>query len=101
MEYDNPFGTYHFSGEGQCSWYEFASEIHRLGRILGLVDRDCEIVPCSSDEYPAAARRPAYSLLSKNKIREVYDFANLLWQDALEEFLQELAVPRASEIQSR
>jgi len=97
----SPFGTYHFSGEGQCSWYEFACEIYRRGKALGLVDRDCEIVPCSSDEYPAAARRPAYSLLSKNKIREVYDFANLLWQDALEEFLQELTALRASETPAR
>lgn len=50
-------GTYHVADAGECTWFEFASEI---GRMLG---SPCEVVPCSSDQFPRPARRPAYSVL--------------------------------------
>ncbi len=62
------FGIYHFTNAGQATWFEFASEIQRLGLELGLLDRACRIKRLTTAEYPTKARRPAYSVLSKDKI---------------------------------
>jgi dTDP-4-dehydrorhamnose reductase len=86
-EPEDHYGIYHFSGAGQCSWYEFACEIYRLARSKNLIASDCEIVPCSSDEFPTAARRPAFSLLSKEKIRQVFHYSPQEWKSSLARFL--------------
>ena len=52
---------YHYSNEGECSWYEFAKEI--------LSDSNVEIHAIPTSEYPTRAKRPKNSLLSKNKIK--------------------------------
>nr|WP_315164797.1 dTDP-4-dehydrorhamnose reductase [uncultured Flavobacterium sp.] len=59
-------GIYNFSNEGEISWYEFALKIQEIGGF------ECEISGISSSAYPTAARRPQYSLLDKEKIKEVY-----------------------------
>src|SRR5690606_28964115 len=55
-------GIYHYSNEGQVSWYDFAVAIRD---IKGLT---CTIEPVSTEQYPTPARRPKYSLLDKTKI---------------------------------
>jgi dTDP-4-dehydrorhamnose reductase len=85
------YGTYHFSGEGECSWYDFAREIYRIGREKGLIDSQCTIEPCSSDEFPAKAPRPAYSLLSKEKVKRVFHYQPQHWQHSLEQFLHSIS----------
>ncbi|WP_319559798.1 dTDP-4-dehydrorhamnose reductase [Marispirochaeta sp.] len=82
------YGTYHFSGEGECSWYGFAREIYRLGREKGMLQSDCEIVPCSSAEFPTPARRPRYSLLSKEKVKRVFGIEIPDWKTSLNEFFE-------------
>jgi len=62
-------GIYHYTNDGQTTWYEFAREIHRLGREMGLLERDCAINPLTTAQYPTKASRPAYSVLSKDKIK--------------------------------
>ena len=84
------YGTYHFSGAGKCSWYDFAREIYRIGRQKGLIDSNCHIEPCSSDQFPAKAPRPAYSLLSKEKVTRVYHYAPQHWRHSLEQFLDSI-----------
>ncbi len=81
------YGTYHFSGEGECTWYDFAREIYRLGRSEGLITTDCTITPCSSDEYPTPAKRPEYSLLSKEKVKKSFGFPVPNWKESLKEFM--------------
>lgn len=92
---DNFFEVFHYSGEGQCTWHEFASEIAlQSGHI------DCEIQPCTSEEYPSKVRRPSYSLLDKSKIKNLLDRdsnnANVVqeifqpWQERLREMLTAL-----------
>lgn len=83
------YGTYHFSGEGQCSWHEFAGEIFRLGREKGLVKTECNINPCSSGEYPTKAKRPAYSLLSKEKVSSKLQFNVPDWNTSLKYFMND------------
>ncbi len=82
-----PAGMYHFTNEGQTSWYEFACEIHRLGRMLGHLDHDCRINPLRTDQYPTRARRPAYSVLSKEKIKTL-GIPVPHWRASLEAFFK-------------
>jgi len=86
----NQYGIYHFSGEGQCSWFDFASEIYRLGRDHGVIDSLCEINPCNTDEFPTKAKRPAFSLLSKDKIKETFSFVIEDWKKSLQRFISNL-----------
>lgn len=59
-------GIYHYSNNGEISWYDFALTIKELGNY------NCEIIGISSNAYPTAAKRPVYSLLSKNKITNIF-----------------------------
>jgi len=83
-------GIYHYTNGGETTWYDFAREIFRLGSEQGLLDRDCEISPLTTDQYPTKARRPAYSVLSKDKIKSL-GVAVPHWQDSLARFMYQLA----------
>lgn len=78
-------GIYHFSNEGVISWYDFTKAIHRLAGITG-----CDVQPCHSDEFPAKAHRPAYSVLDKTKFKTTFGVTVPYWQDSLEETLHRL-----------
>lgn len=54
------YGTYHFSGEGAITWYDFAVEIKSQAIQLGMRNDSCEVNPCSTEEFPTAAKRPAW-----------------------------------------
>lgn len=56
------FGTYHVCGSGQTSWYGFAKE------IFNIADKKVNLQPCSTDEFPRPAKRPAYSVMDNDKI---------------------------------
>lgn len=71
-------GIYHFSNEGVCSWYDFTVAIHRLAGI-----KTCKVSPLHSDEYPAKAPRPAYSVLDKTKIKQTYGIDIPHWWESL------------------
>jgi len=77
-------GIYHYSNEGQCTWFEFASEIKRL-KGLGL-----EIKPVSTSEFPLPAKRPEYSVLCHEKIKNTYNIETPSWQDSLEKCLKRI-----------
>lgn len=81
------YGTYHMSGEGECTWFDFAGEIYRSGRECGLITSDCNLVHCSSEEFPTWAKRPAYSLLSKVKVERTFSYNIPGWQDSIGNFL--------------
>lgn len=71
-------GIYHYSNEGVTSWYDFAKAIHRLSDI-----KDCHVSPIHTSEYPTPARRPAYSVLDKTKIKETYGIEIPQWEESL------------------
>lgn len=76
------YGVYHATNEGICTWYEFACEIFKQADI------DMEVVPVSSAEYQAKAKRPENSRMSKEKLT-ANGFDRLpLWQDALKRYLE-------------
>lgn len=78
-------GIYHFSNEGVCSWYDFTVAIHRLAGI-----RTCHVSPLHTDEYPAKAPRPAYSVLDKTKIKRTYGVIIPHWEESLQECVEKL-----------
>lgn len=78
-------GIYHYSNEGVISWYDFTKAIHRLAGIT-----NCDVQPCHSDEFPAKAHRPAYSVLDKTKFKTTFGVNVPYWLDSLEETLQRL-----------
>lgn len=77
-------GTYHFSNEGVCSWYDFARE------IAALSGRTCDIQPCHSDEFPSRVRRPAFSVLDKTKVKRDFHWTIPYWKDSLVKCMKEL-----------
>ena len=78
-------GIYHYSNEGVISWYDFTLAIHRMAGITG-----CDVQPCHSDEFPAKAHRPAYSVLDKTKFKTTYSVTVPYWLDSLEETINSL-----------
>ena len=72
-------GIYHFSNEGVTSWYDFTKAIHRIAGITS-----CHVTPIHTNEYPTSACRPAYSVLDKTKIKNVYGIQIPHWEESLE-----------------
>ena len=62
-------GIYNYSNEGKISWYEFALAIQEIGGF------ECKLSGISSSEYPTPAKRPAFSLLDKSKIKARYSIS--------------------------
>jgi len=80
----NEYGVYHCTGDGECSWYEFACEIIRLAKI------DCAITPCTTEEYPTPAKRPSYSSLENMMLKCTVGDEMRNWKDALAYFTEHL-----------
>ena len=78
-------GIYHYSNEGVISWYDFSKAIHRLAGIT-----TCDVQPCHSDEFPAKAHRPAYSVLDKSKFKATFGVTVPYWLDSLEDTINQL-----------
>jgi dTDP-4-dehydrorhamnose reductase len=83
-----PFGFFHFTNEGNITWFDFAKEIYRQGREQGKITKDCAVSPCTSAEYPAKVKRPAYSVLDKSKIKTALGINIPSWDDSLKEFIK-------------
>lgn len=79
-------GIYHFSNEGVCSWFDFTKII---AEYCG--QKSCEIQPCHSDEFPSPVKRPAYSVLDKTKIKDVFGIKVPYWTDSLSYCVSNLA----------
>ncbi|MCR4949649.1 MAG: dTDP-4-dehydrorhamnose reductase [Treponema sp.] len=82
------YGIYHFTDEGITNWHEFAKEIYRLGRKYGRITQDCNVNPCTTEEYGAKVQRPAYSVLSKAKVSKALKIKIPEWQQSLEKFIK-------------
>ena len=71
------YGLYHYTNEGNISWYDFASSIYKIGKEYNVINNDCKINSCATEEYPTKAKRPKYSVLSVEKIKKyakIYDY---------------------------
>lgn len=76
------YGRYHATNEGLCTWYEFAKEIFRQAGV------DVKVVPVTSEQFQAKAKRPHNSRMNKDKL-DAMGFQRLpSWQDALSRYLK-------------
>ncbi|WP_286754044.1 MULTISPECIES: dTDP-4-dehydrorhamnose reductase [Sphingobacterium] len=76
-------GIYHYSNEGEISWYDFAVAIRDFRSF------DCQVKPIPTSAYPTPARRPKYSLLDKSKIKAVFAVEVPHWEISLAKMLDE------------
>jgi len=75
---------FHYSNEGVASWYDFAKIIIAFSGI------NCNIKPIRTKDYPLPAPRPAFSVLSKSKIKDTYEIKIPYWSDSVKECIQRL-----------
>jgi len=77
------YGLYHATNSGGCTWFDFASEIIRLANL------STTIIPITTEDYGARARRPRYSVLDCSKLTRVLGWSLPPWRDALARYLAE------------
>ncbi|HKP32305.1 MAG TPA: dTDP-4-dehydrorhamnose reductase [Chitinophagaceae bacterium] len=77
-------GIYHYSNEGSISWYEFAEAIKEM------TGSNCRINPIPTTQYPTPAKRPAFSLLDKTKIKSTFDLEIPDWKTSLKKCIVRL-----------
>lgn len=82
-------GIYHFTDMGQISWYDFACAINDAAFEQGLITQKAKVTPCTTEEYPTPAPRPAYSVLSKEKISKILPWQIPDWHESLLNYLKE------------
>jgi len=68
---------YHYSNEGEISWYDFTKEIFKLAKI------DCKVSPITTEQYPTPAKRPKSALMDKEKIVEKFSIKTSYWKETL------------------
>lgn len=83
----NAYGLYHVSAEGECSWYDFACAIFDLEKM------QVDLKPVATSDYASPVQRPAYSVLSKRKLKSV-GITMPDWKDALARYLAARRQPR-------
>lgn len=71
------YGIFNFSNEGQCSWYDFAKKIFEFNNI------NINLQPIPTTSYPTPAKRPAFSVLDKSKIKSIFGIEIKNWEVSL------------------
>ena len=82
------YGIYHFTNEGETTWFDFAQEINRLGIKHQRINNNCKVQPCTSAEFAAKVERPTYSVLDKSKITKEFKMKIPAWEVSLEKFIK-------------
>jgi len=78
------YGLYHYSNEGVASWYDFAHEIFKLNNI------EINLKPISSDQFPTPAKRPNYSVMSKEKVKQNFGITINHWTESVANCIKKL-----------
>lgn len=81
-------GNYHWTDAGQVSWYDFACAIQEEAVELGLISKSIDIRPIASADYPAAAKRPAYSVLDCSATARDLGLEQAPWRQSLRAMLE-------------
>ena len=85
------YGIYHCTDLGEITWWDFTNEIKKQGIEAGWINetgKKCVVNPCTTEEYPTPAKRPAYSVLCKEKIQKALNIKLPYWKDSLSIFLE-------------
>jgi dTDP-4-dehydrorhamnose reductase len=83
-------GIYHWTDLGVASWYDFAVAIQDEALARGLLTRLVPVAPILSSQYPARAKRPAFSLLDTTSTRAAIKLSGDHWRHNLRKMLDEL-----------
>ena len=78
------YGIYHCTGQGECSWYDFAKAIVEYSNI------PCKVEPITSEQLDRAAKRPSYSSLDNMMLRCTIGNNMRDWKEALEKFISKV-----------
>jgi len=73
---------YHYSNEGEVSWFDFAKEIFKITKT------DCKVKPITTDQYPTPAKRPENTTMSKTVIADSFGISIVPWRISLISFLK-------------
>ena len=73
----NSVEVFHYSNEGRCSWYDFAIAIFEIMNI------DANLKPIESNQFSTISKRPFYSLMEKQKIKQSYQLEIPIWKESL------------------
>jgi dTDP-4-dehydrorhamnose reductase len=84
-------GTWHIVASGECSWHQFATAIYAEALAAGLIERAPRLVGIPSSDYPAKAKRPAYSCLDTSKFAGDFGLQLPDWRVGLREVIGEMA----------
>jgi dTDP-4-dehydrorhamnose reductase len=87
-------GLFHASGEGHCSWYDFAKE------FISLMQLDCEVRPCTTADYPTPTVRPPNSILENAALKKAGLNVMLDWREDLKEYVERYREPLLNEVRS-
>lgn len=79
------YGIYHFSNQGQISWYDFAVAIQTLAGL------SCTIRPIATKDFPTPAKRPAYSVMDTQRIGTDFGIVLQNWKESLALCIGQLA----------
>ena len=88
---DRVSGTYHWTDGGQTSWYEFACAIQEEALNVGQLDKPTAIRPVTSEDYPTAATRPAFSVLDCSATTADFGVIQTPWRDNLRDMLEKIS----------
>jgi dTDP-4-dehydrorhamnose reductase len=77
---DFPWGLYHFQSDPGVTWYEFAKEIFSQAKASGILDKDIDVHPINSDQFPTPVKRPLNSKLNGNKALEGLSILHSKWK---------------------
>jgi len=77
-------GVYHFTNEGVCSWFDFATAVMEMAKLK------CEVEPLPSSAYPTKAVRPFYSVLDKTSLKQQFGIKIPYWRVSLKKCIKEL-----------
>ena len=83
-------GTYHWTGAGVASWYDFAVAIAEEATDAGLLSRPVTVMPLTTEQYPTPASRPAYSVLELQGTWQALNMKPPQWRTELRTMLKEL-----------
>lgn len=76
------YGIYHATSEGACSWFDFTKYILESYKI------ECEVLPCTTDEFPRPAPRPAYSVLENGNLKKQKINIMPHWKEAFDKYVE-------------
>ncbi len=78
------YGTFHYSNEGVTSWFDFAQAIFEISKT------SVKVNPIPGSAYPTKAKRPAFSVMDKSKIKSTFNLTIPYWRNSLEECIKQI-----------